>query len=64
MYHFDMYRVTEEECRETGVSEHLGNGVCVIEWNKFSSLYGTIYDVDIIYIGKSARRITIRRTIE
>lgn len=61
LYHFDMYRVTEEECVETGVSEHLGNGVCVIEWNKFSSLYGKIYDVEIVYLGATRRRITVRR---
>ena len=61
LYHFDMYRVTEEECAETGIAEHLNNGVCVIEWNKFSALHGDIYDVEIVYLGASRRRITIRR---
>ena len=63
LYHFDMYRVSEEECAETGISEHLGTGVCVIEWNKFSELYGTIYDVEIVYLGAAKRRITIRRRV-
>ena len=63
MYHFDMYRVTEEECVETGVSEHLGAGVCVIEWNRFSKLYGTVYVVDITYLNATRRRIDVRREI-
>lgn len=61
LYHFDMYRVSEEECAETGISEHLGEGVCVIEWNKFSKLYGDVIVVNIEYAGKNKRNIVIKR---
>jgi tRNA threonylcarbamoyladenosine biosynthesis protein TsaE len=44
LYHFDMYRVEEEdELYELGLSEYLYlNGVCVIEWNKFENIENPI----------------------
>lgn len=40
LYHFDMYRVQdEEELYELGLNDYLYmNGVCVIEWNKFQDV--------------------------
>lgn len=37
LYHFDLYRIgDEEELDELGLKDYLyGEGVCVIEWNKF-----------------------------
>lgn len=34
LYHYDMYRITDEdEAREIGLNEYFyGNGVCVVEW--------------------------------
>ncbi len=44
LYHFDMYRVEEEdELYELGLSEYLYlNGICVIEWNKFENIENPI----------------------
>lgn len=40
VYHFDMYRISsEDELYELGLEDYLyENGVCVIEWNKFTRL--------------------------
>ena len=51
LYHFDMYRVSdEEELYELGLNDYLFmNGVCVIEWNKFECVENPIIihiDVD------------------
>lgn len=40
LYHFDLYRVVEEdELYELGLNEYLYmDGVCVVEWNKFDDV--------------------------
>ena len=50
LYHFDMYRVSdEEELYELGLNDYLFmNGVCVIEWNKFECVENPIIiDIDV-----------------
>ena len=40
LYHFDMYRVSDEdELYELGLNDYLSmDGICVIEWNKFEDV--------------------------
>lgn len=49
VYHFDMYRISsEDELYELGLEDYLyENGVCVIEWNKFTRLPEKIINVNI-----------------
>lgn len=61
LYHFDLYRIGgEEELEELGFSEYLnGDGICVIEWNKFTKLYGKVIDIHFEYLSDNERRITV-----
>lgn len=60
LYHYDMYRLNADELSELGLEENLNSpdGICVIEWNKFSNLTNII-KVTIQRIGKNSRKITI-----
>ena len=64
IYHFDMYRIEDEdELLEIGFEEYLGlGGVCVIEWpqNVENSLPKKRFEVEITKCGISDRSITIR----
>ena len=57
LYHFDMYRAgDEDELYELGLEEYLyAGGVCVIEWNKFSSVSKPIA-IDI-QVGNEGERV-------
>ena len=61
VYHFDMYRISsEDELYELGLEDYLyENGVCVIEWNKFTSLPEKIINVNIKNRGGDEREIEI-----
>lgn len=60
LYHFDMYRASDEdELYEFGLNDYLYmNGVCVIEWNKFEGIKNPIV-IDISSMGESSRRFEI-----
>lgn len=60
LYHFDMYRASDEdELYELGLNDYLYmNGVCVIEWNKFEGIKNPIV-IDISSMGESSRRFEI-----
>lgn len=64
IYHFDMYRIEDEdELLEIGFEEYLNaGGVCVIEWpqNVEKSLPNSRFEVEIKKCGISDRTITIR----
>ncbi len=61
--HYDMYRVeSEDELWELGISDNLfEEGVCVIEWNKFTEFPEDkkIIKIDIIKIGDNSRKFAI-----
>ena len=61
VYHFDMYRISsEDELYELGLEDYLyENGVCVIEWNKFTRLPEKIINVNIKNRGGDEREIEI-----
>lgn len=60
LYHFDMYRVDDEdELYELGLSDYLtAGGVCVIEWNKFKNLDKYIA-ININALSENSREIEI-----
>lgn len=60
LYHFDMYRVEDEdELYELGLNDYLNmNGVCVIEWNKFEDINNPIV-INISVIDENKRKIEI-----
>jgi tRNA threonylcarbamoyladenosine biosynthesis protein TsaE len=62
LYHFDLYRIEDEEALENiGFYEYLGGeGVCVIEWADKASLPPCII-VTLSGSGSDARTITIER---
>lgn len=61
--HYDMYRVeNEDELFELGLSDNLyEDGVCVIEWNKFSDFPENkkIITIDIVKLGDSERKFIV-----
>ncbi len=61
VYHFDMYRITDEdELYELGLEEYLyEKGVSVIEWNKFNKLPNKVVTVNITSLGEDKREIEI-----
>ena len=62
LYHFDLYRVeSEEEVYELGFDDYLENndGICVIEWNKFSGLNKNVININIAYNGETGRTFEI-----
>ena len=61
VYHFDMYRIADEdELYELGLEEYLyENGVAVIEWNNFSRLPEQTVTVNIVLKGGNEREIEI-----
>lgn len=63
LYHFDLYRITDEaEVEELGFSDYLGSdGICLIEWNKFSNLKGNIIEIHFDYLSETTRKITVER---
>lgn len=62
LYHFDLYRVEdEEEVYELGFDDYLedNNGICVIEWNKFTGLNKNVISINIAYKGENGRKFEI-----
>ena len=62
LYHFDLYRVeSEEEVYELGFDDYLENndGICVIEWNKFSGLNKNVININIAYNGETGRTFEV-----
>lgn len=61
LYHFDLYRIScEDELEELGLKEYLyGNGVCVIEWNKFTEFPKKPLIIKIKRIDDNSRSIEI-----
>jgi tRNA threonylcarbamoyladenosine biosynthesis protein TsaE len=62
LYHFDLYRIDDEqELEELGLREYLyGNGICVIEWNKFSDFPKKTLQIKIQRIDDNSRSIEIK----
>ncbi|MEG0594099.1 MAG: tRNA (adenosine(37)-N6)-threonylcarbamoyltransferase complex ATPase subunit type 1 TsaE [Christensenella sp.] len=64
LYHFDVYRIAdEEELYETGFDDYaVGDGVCVCEWANLVSgaLPVPRYDVHIERNGENTRKITVQ----
>lgn len=65
LYHFDMYRVEDEdELYELGLDEYFNdNSVCVIEWNKIKVKSDKVYTIDIKRINDTEREIVIDENI-
>lgn len=63
VYHFDMYRIEDEdELLEIGFDEYLSSGgVCVIEWpqNVKNSLPKNRYEIEILKTGTDTRTIKV-----
>ena len=62
IYHFDMYRVTDEdELYELGLHEYLESedGICLIEWNKFEDIDKPVININITRIDDNSRNIEI-----
>ena len=61
LFHFDLYRITDEdEIAELGFEEYFEmQGICVIEWNKFANLNGKLIIINIKYINKTTREFEI-----
>ena len=61
--HYDMYRAEDEdELVELGISDNLEEeGICVIEWNKFTELPNTkrIINIHIGKTGESSREFVV-----
>lgn len=64
LYHFDVYRIADEdELYETGFDEYAaGDGVCVCEWADLipGALPAPRYDIRIERTGETERRITVQ----
>lgn len=58
LYHFDMYRVEDEdELLELGLNDYLyAGGVCVIEWNKFKNVPNAI-EIKIVVVDENIREV-------
>ena len=65
LYHFDMYRVEDEdELYELGLDEYFNdNSVCVIEWNKIKVKSDKVYTINIKRINDTEREIVIDENI-
>lgn len=65
LYHFDMYRVEDEdELYELGLDEYFNErSVCVIEWNKIRIKAGKVFTVDIKRINDNEREISVNENI-
>lgn len=65
VYHFDMYRIEDEdELLEIGFEEYLlSGGVCVIEWpqNVEGALPTHRMEIEIARCGENRRTITVRQ---
>ena len=61
LYHFDMYRVEDEdELYELGLDEYFNErSVCVIEWNKIKINAKKVFIVDIKRINDNEREISV-----
>lgn len=63
LYHFDMYRLSEEEIGDLGFEDYLyGNGISVIEWpDRLGSMMpDKRLDIDLQYLGNEGRKAQIR----
>ena len=64
LYHFDIYRVEDEdELYETGFGEYaVGDGICVCEWADLipEALPAPRLDISIVRTGDAGRHITVR----
>ena len=64
LYHFDIYRVEDEdELYETGFEEYAaGDGICVCEWADLipEALPAPRLDISIVRTGDAGRHITVR----
>ncbi len=63
LYHFDMYRIEDdEELENLGFEEYFGrDGICVVEWNRMQNIPGKVYKVKITKLkGKNKRKIEIK----
>ena len=68
LYHFDVYRIADEdELYETGFDEYAqGDGVCVCEWADLipEALPAPRFDIRIERTGDSERRIAVQEVNE
>ena len=63
VYHFDMYRIADEdELYELGLEEYLyENGVAVIEWNKFEHFDGEVIEINITPTSENERIFDVEK---
>ena len=63
VYHFDMYRIADEdELYELGLEEYLyENGVAVIEWNKFEHFDGEVIEINITPTSENERVFDVEK---
>ena len=62
LHHFDLYRIEDEdEIKELGLEEYLFDeqGVCMIEWNKFTNFPKKPIKIDILYLDDNTREFNI-----
>ena len=62
LYHFDLYRVTEDDCYDMGFDDFFfdENAVCAVEWSeRLSFLPPNTMSVHIEKTGENSRRITV-----
>lgn len=68
LYHFDIYRITDEdELYETGFGEYaVGDGVCVCEWADLmpEALPVPRLDIRIVRVGETERKITVQEVTQ
>ncbi len=59
--HLDMYRIeSSDELFELGIEETIfGDGITVIEWNKFEQIQGHVIEIDIKTLSKNKRKFEI-----
>ncbi len=62
LYHFDLYRITEDDCYDSGFDDFFfdENAVCAVEWSeRLTSFPKHLMTVHIEKTGENTRRVTV-----
>ena len=62
LYHFDLYRITEDDCYDSGFDDFFfdENAVCAVEWSeRLTSFPEHLMTVHIEKTGESTRRVAV-----
>ena len=62
LYHFDLYRITEDDCYDSGFDDFFFdvNAVCAVEWSeRLTSFPDHLMTVHIEKTGETTRRVTV-----